>query len=34
MSADGKLIAAYDWHDPEELKILEHDVRELLKVSE
>ncbi len=34
MSADGKLIAAYDWHDSEELKILEHDVRELLKASE
>ena len=33
MSSEGKLIAAYDWHSAEELKILENDVRELLKDS-
>ncbi len=30
-SAEGKLIAEYDWHSPEEIKILEGDVRALFE---
>lgn len=30
MDANGQLVAAYDWHDPEELEVLEADVRKLL----
>lgn len=31
MDAEGNLVAAYDWHSPEELKILEQDVQALLQ---
>lgn len=31
MDADGKLIAEYDWHDPQEIAILEADVKQMFE---